>query len=364
MKFRIAFTAAVGLAVALLVDAASACTGIQLTASDGSIVHARTLEFGEMLPPVIVAIPKGIAQTGVTPSGAPGLKWKTTYAAVGMGMVGNSYLADGVNDQGLASGLFYHPGYAKYADVQPGDEGRVIAPFQLISFLLTTCATVEDARLALENIVVAPTVFKEMGFVPPIHAIVRDASGGSIVVEFLNGKTVVYDNPVGVITNDPTFDWHLTNLANYINLSATNVPPIKVGDLQMTQLGQGSGLLGLPGDYTPPSRFVRAVAFTNAADKPANATEAINTAFHILDSFDIVKGAVRSAHGSSDPADFTQWTSAADMKGGRYYFRTYANPQIRVVDLNNIDLAAGQVLHLPIDDKEPTFENVTNRLVQ
>ncbi len=362
MKTRLVFAVAAALAAGLFAKAASACTGIQLTAKDGSIVHARTLEFGEMLPPVIVAIPKGIAQVGMTPSGAPGLKWKTVYSAVGMGMQGNAFLADGVNDQGLASGLFYHPGYAKYAEPQPGDEDRVIAPFQLISFLLTTCATVEDARTALETIVVAPTVFKEMGFAPPIHAIVRDASGGCIVVEFLDGKTVVYDNPVGVITNDPTFDWHLTNLSNYVNLSPTNVPPIQVGDLELSQLGQGSGLLGLPGDYTPPSRFVRAVAFTRSADKPESAVDAVNTAFHILDSFDIVKGVVRSPHGSSDPADFTQWTSAADMKAGRYYFKTYANPQVRVVDLHELDLSAGQVRHLPIDDTQPTFEDVTSRL--
>jgi choloylglycine hydrolase len=364
MNSRFLLSVAALLAINLLADYCFGCTGIQLTAKDGSVVHARTLEFGEMLPPVLVAIPKGIDQIGMTPSGAPGLKWKSTYAAVGMGMQGNSFVADGVNDQGLASGLFYHPGYAKYAEPQPGEEGRVIAPFQLISYLLTTCATVEDARAALENVIVAPTVLKEMAFTPPIHAIVRDVSGASIVVEFLNGQTVIYDNPVGVITNDPTFDWHLTNLGNYINLSPTNVPPVKEGDLALSQLGQGSGLLGLPGDYTPPSRFIRAVAFTQSADKPESATDAINTAFHILDSFDIVKGVVRSAHGSTDPADFTQWTSAADMKGGRYYFRTYANPQIRVVDLNKLDLSSGQVLYFPVDDKEPTFEDVTNRLAK
>jgi choloylglycine hydrolase len=112
MKTRLIFSVAAATAACLLAGTASACTGIQLTAQDGSVVHARTLEFGEILPPVIVAIPKGIAQVGMTPSGAPGLKWKTLYYAVGMGMQGNTFLADGVNEQGLASGLFYHPGYA------------------------------------------------------------------------------------------------------------------------------------------------------------------------------------------------------------------------------------------------------------
>lgn len=361
MKKYLIFAVAM-LAGGLFVQRASACTGIQLSAKDGSVIHARTLEFGAVLPPMIVAIPKGTAQVGMTPSGEPGLKWTATHSAVGMGMQGNEFLADGVNDQGLAAGLFYHPGYAKYAEPQPGDANRVLAPFQLISFLLTTCATVEDVRSALDQVVVAPTVLKEMGIAPPIHAIVREASGECIVVEFLNGKTVIYDNPVGVITNDPTFDWHLTNLANYINLSPTNVAPITLGADTLRQLGQGSGLLGLPGDYTPPSRFVRAVAFTQSAETADSGTEAVNTAFHILDSFDIVKGVVRPQHGSSDPVDFTQWTSAADLTAGRYYFKTYANPQVRVVDLKRLDLSSGQVLRLPVDDKEPTFEDVTNRL--
>lgn len=360
--FLTAAAAAAAVGAALSAGGAVACTGIQLIAKDGTVVHARTLEFGEILPPVIVAIPKGVAKVGQTPSGAPGLKWETKFAAVGMGMAGNDFLADGVNDQGLAAGLFYHPGYAKYAELQPGDEARAIAPFQLITYLLTTCATVEDAPEALGKIVVAPTVFKPMGVAPPIHAVIRDASGAAIVVEFINGKTVIYDNPVGVITNDPTFDWHLTNLGNYINLSPTNVPSIREGDMELSQLGQGSGLLGLPGDYTPPSRFVRAVVFTQSADQPANGTDAVNTAFHILDSFDIVKGEVRTPRGSTDPADFTQWTSAADLKSGRYYFKTYANPQIRVVDLSRLDLSGGKTLFLPIHDREPTFVDVTSGL--
>src|SRR5208282_2216741 len=96
------------------------------------------------------------------------------------------------------------------------------------------------------------------------HYVVYDASGKSIVVEYTGGKLHVYDDPLGVITNSPAFDWQMTNLSNYVNFSMTNVPPVKLGPVTLEPFGQGSGMLGLPGDFTPPSRFVRAVAFSQS----------------------------------------------------------------------------------------------------
>jgi choloylglycine hydrolase len=209
---------------------------------------------------------------------------------------------------------------------------------------------------------VVPVEYKEFGGVPPFHAIVHDASGDSAVIEFLDGKAKIFDDPLGVITNSPTFDWHLTNLRNYVNLSATNVPPIAIGDIRLGQLGEGSGLLGLPGDYTPPSRFVRAVTFTQAADQPATAEAAVNVAFHILNSFDIVKGVARGKHDGQVVVDFTQYTTAADLKNLRYYYRTYDNPQIRVVDLKGLKWSPGKVLTMPVGDKTPSFEDQTAKL--
>ena len=91
-----------------------------------------------------------------------------------------------------------------------------------------------------------------------------DASGKSIVIEYVGGKLNVFDDPLGVVTNSPSFDWHMANLRNYVNFSMTNVPPVKLGSVKLEPFGQGSGMLGLPGDFTPPSRFVRAVAFSQS----------------------------------------------------------------------------------------------------
>ncbi|PYJ17723.1 MAG: hypothetical protein DME96_05080, partial [Verrucomicrobia bacterium] len=117
-----------------------------------------------------------------------------------------------------------------------------------------------EVKANIGNIVVPAVVFGGWGFAPEAHYIVHDASGKSIVIEYVGGKLNVHDNPLGVLTNSPAFDWHMTNLRNYVNFSMTNVPPVKLGSIKLLPFGQGSGMLGLPGDFTPPSRFVRAVA--------------------------------------------------------------------------------------------------------
>ena len=108
-----------------------------------------------------------------------------------------------------------------------------------------------------------------------MHFVVHDRSGKSVVIEPTDKTLKIFDNPLGVMTNSPTFDWHMTNLRNYINLTVTNVPPIDLGGVTLAQFGQGSGLRGLPGDFTPPSRFVRAVAFSQSALQADTATQSI-----------------------------------------------------------------------------------------
>jgi choloylglycine hydrolase len=211
-------------------------------------------------------------------------------------------------------------------------------------------------------VVVAPVPIAEFGGPPPFHLIVHDLAGRCVVIEFVEGKTKVFENPVGVITNSPTFDWHLTNLRNYVKLTPTNAPPLAIGKAKFGPLGEGSGMLGLPGDYTPPSRFVRAVALSQAANPPRDADDAVNTAFHLLDNFDIVKGVVRAEQSGRIANDHTQWTSAADLKNHRYFYRTYDDPRIRVVDLSKIDFSRGKIQRLPILDKRPTFADETSRL--
>ncbi len=171
------------------------------------------------------------------------------------------------------------------------------------------------------------------------HFFVRDRSGKSIVIEPLGATLEIFDAPLGVVTNAPAYDWHMINLRNFVSLSVTNVPPLDLDGTELTQLGQGAGMHGLPGDFTPPSRFVRAVAFTASAQPSATGAEAVLAAFHILNQFDIPKGSVRDK--ATGGVELTQWTSVSDLKALRFYFKTFDDQTIRVVDLNKAVAGAG-----------------------
>lgn len=317
-----------------------ACTGLKLEAKDGSIVHGRTLEFGVQVNISTVVIPRGYEFVGTAPNGA-GLKYKSKYGVVGCIAFNDPAIMDGMNEKGLAVGTFYFPGFAKYSEINAENQSKALSPVEFPNWIVTQFATVEEVKAALSQVVIAPTVVKAWGnTAAPFHYIVYDKTGKGLVIEPINGKLVSYDTPLGVLTNSPTFDWHMTNLRNYINLRAVNVPPLKVNGVEFASFGQGSGLVGLPGDFTPPSRFVQAAVFEYTAIPSANSEAAIFQMFHILNHFDIPVGTVREDVGGVVYTDSTLFTCARDPQALKYYFRTYDDQTIRVVDLKKFDLDA------------------------
>ena len=339
----------------LLAPTVQACTGIRLIAEDGTVVHARTMEFAIDIHSDVMMIPRGFARTGTTPDGKEGLKWKAKYASVGANGVGLPVLFDGLNEKGLAAGTFYFPTSAGYMPYTAADAGKTIAQWEVGSWILENFANVEEVKAHIGNIVVPGVVFGGWGFAPEAHYIVHDATGRSIVIEYVGGKLNIHDNPLGVLTNSPAFDWHMTNLRNFVNFSMTNVPPVQLGSIKLLPFGQGSGMLGMPGDFTPPSRFVRAVAFSQSVLPSKTGDDAVLEAFHILNQFDIPKGAAREhekdEHGNI-LADYTIWTAASDLKAKQYYFRTYENSQIRMVDLMKMKIDGKDMVKISMKGAE------------
>ena len=268
-------------------------------------------------------------------------------------------LIDGVNERGLAGGLFYMPSYAQYEQVTPGDQARTLAPWELMTWILTSFATVDEVRAALPTVKVADVKLAGWPGAPTVHYIVHDADGNSLVIEYIDGSLRLHDNAIGVITNAPDFDWHIKNLNNYVNLSAINVPPVSLDGLKLGPFGQGSGLLGVPGDYTPPSRFVRAVFLSQSALPGENGPQAVRQAFHVLDGFDIPRGSVRGTENGRPALDYTQWTCASDTKNHVFYFHTHDNRQIRRLDLARANLDAPTIVTLPRDDDEQSVQDIT-----
>jgi len=347
---RIAFALAILGATSFAAASAWACTGITLRAKDGSVIYARTMEFGHDFNSEAIVIPRGFAFTGTAPTGQ-GMSWSSKYALVGANGLHMTIVLDGMNEQGLTCGLFYFPGYAGYQEVTAADAPRTIAPWELATWILSQFSSVEEVREKLPEIRVAPVSLPAWGFVPPAHYVVHDASGNCLVIEYVGGKLNIYDNPIGVITNAPTFDWHLTNLRNYVNLTAGNAPPRELNGIKLEQFGQGSGMLGLPGDFTPPSRFVRAVALSHSALPGDTGPDAIEQAFHILDNFDIPLGTVRSPGDKQVEDEITEWTTASDTKARRFYFHTHGNRRVRAIDLTKMNLAGKEIVTLPMDQQ-------------
>ena len=164
------------------------CTGIGIKAKNGSMVYARTMEFGQEMDSNILMIPRNYAFQGTAPSGAPGgLAWKSNYAVVGANALGQVAIIDGVNEKGLAGGLFYFTGYAKYQEVTSHEVAKSLVPWELMTWILTSFATVQEVRDALPTIKVSNAVFGQWGIVPPVHAIVHDAQGN--VIDSYNSMT-------------------------------------------------------------------------------------------------------------------------------------------------------------------------------
>jgi choloylglycine hydrolase len=339
---------------------APACTGITIKPKDGSIIFARTLEFGMDLKSNILIVPRGKEYVGTAPGDKTGLRWRTKYGVVGANAFDLPVVVDGLNEKGLSVGLFYFPDFAKYQEVKGDDFGKALAPWELGFFLLGTCSDVKEAVAAAKSVRVGEVVQKYMGFAPPVHYIVTDASGKSVVLEHIDGELKVHANPFGVMSNSPTFDWHMTNLGNYVTVSPKNMEKIDLAGKEIKGLGQGSGMLGLPGDFTPPSRFVRAVAFSKTALPVEKAKDGVLQAFHILNQFDIPKGAARANDQGKEVSDYTLWTSAADLKNLRYYFRTFDNSRIRMVDMKAVDLDAKEIRTISMKGEEE-IEDVSGK---
>ena len=338
-----------------LTNSANACTGIRLIAADKGVVYGRTMEWGKFdLQSRVTIIPRGYSFTGLTPDGENGKKWQAKYGVVGLDMVGQDFIADGMNEKGLAAGLFYHVGFADYPSYEKDKADITITALDVTNYILSQFSTIEEVRDGMEKVRVVPVVQEEIGIPVFAHWMITDPGGNSIVIEFRDGKMVIFENPLGIITNGPTYDWHMTNLRNYVNLSQVAFPDKKINELDFAPMGAGSGMIGLPGDNTPPSRFVRAVAWTQTARPTPTSSETVYEVFRILDNFNLPLGAAEGSDNSSDLQGMrssTIWTTAWDLSNHVLNYHTQHNRRVRTLYLDEIDFSdiGDSIIHIPLD---------------
>lgn len=335
--------------------AALACTGISLTAADGSYVQARTVEAaaGELESRYVI-IPRGEKFTAYTPLGANGLKFEARYGVVGLSVVNTHFITEGINEKGLSAGLFFFPRYGGYAEYDARYAAETIGDLQVVEWLLATCATIDDVRNAMRRVRVVALDESAV-----VHWRIGEPSGSQVVMEIVGGRVNFYENTVGVLTNSPGFKWHITNLNNYVNLFPGAAPSQMLGKQQLQPIGGNSGFLGLPGDATPPSRFVRAAFYRATAPQLATGEATVMQCFHLLNNFDIPIGIEHPKGESPNIPSATQWTVATDLTARRIYYKTMYNNSIRCIDLSTIDFERVKYESFPLDkDKVQPVEYI------
>ncbi len=268
---------------------------------------------------------------------------------IGMAYVQNGYplYYEAVNEKGVGMAGLNFPVSAQYFPPVEGKEN--VAPFEFIPYILSGCSSVAEAKKTLGNMHLAAIPFSEQLPLSPLHWIISDRNG-SIVVEPTTEGLKVYDNPTGVMTNEPPFNSMMLHLANYMSLSPD--PPENRFAFPLTAYSRGMGGMGLPGDLSSPSRFVKAVFTKEHSRCGKGEQEEVGQFFHILGAVEQQRGCVRLKGG----AEITVYTSCCNADKGVYYYTTYTNRRINKIDMHKTDLNASVLTSYPLREEEDFFE--------
>jgi choloylglycine hydrolase len=324
-----------------------ACTDFRIKAADGSVIIGRTMDFDVPVLSLIRVFPRGERWSSDAPGARMGVRWNSKYGFVAVDMGGRvidlldraENLADGINEAGLSFGWLSMPDYTVYQDKAAANEPeKALAHVHLCPWILGNFATVDEVKAAIADVHVWGKALGPLKLILPLHASIHDASGRSIVLEFTKDGMKVFDNGPGVLTNSPTFDWHETNLRNFVNLKAISTGPIRVEAAVLSPLDSGSGLLGIPGDWTSPSRFVRIAAMNYFAGTPKDALGAVVLAEHLLGSVKIPRGLELVSSEGASRAHFTRWSVIKDLRNRVLYYRGYEDHALRAIHLTKLDL--------------------------
>lgn len=279
---------------------------------------------------------------------------KNHYAIIGMAYVTESYplYYDAINEKGLCIAGLNFVGNARYNE--PADNKDNITQFEFIPWILSQCTTVKEAKKLIENMNFINEPFNENLPLAQLHWIISDSTE-SITVESVKEGIKIYNNPVGVLTNNPPFDKQMFELNNYMNLSPKSPENKFSKDLDLQQYSRGMGAIGLPGDLSSQSRFVR-VAFVKMNSVSGDTEkESVNQFFHILNSVDQQKGCCQLDNGKFE---ITIYTSCCNATKGIYYYTTYDNHQISGIDMHKENLDSTELIRYElIKDEQIKIQN-------
>lgn len=319
------------------------CTAITYKTADA--YFGRTLDIECSYGEEVIVTPRNFA-LDFRHTGAQ----KSHYAIIGMGTVREGYplYYDAANEHGLGMAGLNFPTNAYYFPLQEGKEN--VTPFEFILYLLGRCKTVKEARECLSCINLCNTPFSAELPLSPLHWMIADKDE-SIVVESTADGLHIYENPVGVLTNNPPFSYHLLHLCDYMTLS-NDPPEVRLGKDFLAPYSRGMGAMGLPGDFSSASRFVRAAFVRENAVCDSDENASVLQFFHILGAVEQVRGCVVLDDGKYE---LTAYTSCINLSRGICYYTTYQNRAISAVDLYKCNLDEKTLCRFPLQAKQRIF---------
>ncbi len=313
------------------------CTALHLCTRDHYFGRSLDLDrsYGEEVCILPRCAPIAFRRMGVT---------EKHHAMIGMAtVVGDTPLFyDATNEHGLSMAGLNFPGNAYYAPA--ATEGEQVAPFEFIPWILSQCKNLAEARRCLEKLCLVNIPFSDQLPLSPLHWMIADRTG-ALVVESMRDGLHIHENSVGVMTNNPPFPYHLAHLVNFRGLSVENGENRFAPDLPLECYCQGLGAMGLPGDLSSMSRFVRAAFGRANSVCEADEASSVSQFFHLLGTVEMPRGLCRTEAGAWD---ITAYTSCVNTDRGLYYYTTYENRAISCVDLHRADLDEACILRYPL----------------
>lgn len=260
------------------------------------------------------------------------------YAMIGMATVVDDFplYYEATNEKGLSMAGLNFPENAVYYDFAEGKEN--VAPFELIPWILSQCACIDEAKSLLGKINLVNIDFSLELPLSPLHWMISDKKC-SIVVEPLKDGLKIYDNPFEVLTNNPPFNFHQTNVSNYMGLGIGHATSQFKESIPMKNYSLGMGALGLPGDFSSASRFIRALFVKENSVSEHTEASNVNQFFHILHSVSMPKGCVLA----TDSFEYTRYSSCCNIERGIYYYTTYDDFEIKSVNMHDVDLTSANL---------------------
>jgi len=309
------------------------CTAISILANDH--YFGRNLDLHESYSEAVAIMPRNYPLSFRCTATV-----KNHYAMIGMATLdqGHPLFYDATNEHGLSIAALNFPDNAVY--LPTSDSAVNIAPFEFIPWLLCQCKTTTEAKELLENVRIVDIPFSEKYPQTPLHWILSDRDH-SIVIEPTRDSLMIYDNPVGVLTNNPPFPYHSENIRHYVHLSNREPSHSLFKD---NPVSNGTGAVGLPGDFTSVSRFIRAAFLKEAASFGGCDQTNVPQFFHILQSVQQVQGAVKN----QGQLHYTVYSSCCNATKRLYYYTTYENSSIHCIDMHKEDLDSNITVSYPI----------------